>query len=61
MEYHPTLLKNLASFDNMVGPRGYVPSEKKSVSERQIPCDFSHMWNLKTQSKMNKHKTEADS
>ena len=55
------LIKNLAIFDNMDGPRGYYAKWKKSVNERQIPCDFSHMWNLKTQSKMSKHKTEADS
>ena len=26
-------------------------SENKSVGERQIPCDFTHMWNLKNKTK----------
>ena len=30
----------------MVGPGEYMVSENKPVRERQIPYDFTHMWNL---------------
>jgi len=31
----------------MDGTRGYYAKQNKSVRERQIPYDFSHMWNLR--------------
>ena len=31
----------------MDGPRVYYAKQNKSVKERQIPYDFTHMWNLK--------------
>ena len=30
------------------------------IRERQIPCDFTYMWHLKTK-EMNKQKAETDS
>ena len=40
---------------------GIMPSEKnQSVKDKYHVISFI-MWNLKTQSKMSKHKTEADS
>ena len=38
---------NPAICDNMDGPRGYYAPRNKSDRERQIPYDFSYMWNLK--------------
>ena len=38
---------NLASCDNMNGPRGYYAKWNKSGRESQIPYDFTYMWNLK--------------
>ena len=31
----------------MDGPRGYYAKESQSVSETQIPHNFTYMWNLK--------------
>ena len=31
----------------MVGTRGDHAKQNKSVREKQIPYDFSHMWNLR--------------
>ena len=43
----------------MDGPRGYYAKWSKSDTERQIPYDFTYMWNLKN--KINKEKkTETD-
>ena len=53
--------KNLASFDNMDGPRGHYAKWEKSVRERQMPRAFSHTWDLKPRSRMNKRETEAGS
>ena len=35
----------------MDGPRGYYAKENKSERERQIPHDFTYMWNLKNNMK----------
>ena len=32
----------------MDGAREYYAKLNKSVKERQIWCDFTHMWNLRT-------------
>ena len=54
MEYYSAIKKegNLAIYNNMDGPRGYYAKWNKSDKERQIPYDFTHMWNLKN--KINK-------
>ena len=31
----------------MDGARKYSAKQNKSVTERQIPYDFTHMWNLR--------------
>ena len=38
---------NLAICDHMDGSRGYYAKWNKSGRERQIPYDFTYMWNLK--------------
>ena len=38
---------NLAIYNNMDGPRGYYAKWNMSDRERQIPYDFTYMWNLK--------------
>ena len=38
---------NLAICDSVDGPRGYYAKWNKSDRERQIPYDFTCMWNLK--------------
>ena len=38
---------NLVICNNMDGTRGYYTKPNKSVRERQIPCDFTHLWNLR--------------
>ena len=42
---------NLAICDNMDGPQGDYAKWNKSDREIQIPYDFTHMWNIKTQNK----------
>ena len=43
-------------------PRGYFAKQNKSGRGRQIPYDFTYMWNLKKRKNKNKHnKTETDS
>ena len=32
---------------NTDGAREYNAKQNKSVRERQISCDFTHMWNLR--------------
>lgn len=34
-------------YNNMGGPRGYYAKWNESDRERQIPYDFTYMWNLK--------------
>ena len=38
---------NLASCNNMDGTREYYAKQNKSVKERQIQYDFTHMCNLR--------------
>ena len=50
--YNETLLShkkewNLAICNNMDEPRGYYVTWSKSDQERQIPYDFTYLWNLK--------------
>lgn len=45
---------NSAIFNNIDGPRGYFAKWNKSDWKRQIPYDFTPMWNLKKQ--MNKQR-----
>ena len=40
---------NIATCNDMNGTRGYYARWHKSVRERQIPYDFTHMWNNKKQ------------
>ena len=49
MEYYLAIIKewNLTISDSMNWPRGYYAMWNKSVKERQIPYDFTYMWNLK--------------
>ena len=45
---------NLAICNNMDGAREYNAKQNKSVRERQIQYDFTHMWSLKN--KANDHR-----
>ena len=48
---------NLAIYNNMDGPRGYYVKWNKSDRGKQIPCDFTCMWNLKNKiNKQNRNK-----
>ena len=47
---------NIAICNKMDGPRGYHAKWNKSDRERQIPYDFTCMWNIK---QTNKHKVET--
>ena len=38
---------NLAMCNDVDGTRGYYAKWNKSGRERQIPYDFTHMWNLR--------------
>ena len=38
---------NLAICNNVGGTRVYYAKWNKSIRERQIPYDFTHMWNLR--------------
>ena len=48
MEYYEAVEKdkNFTLCDSMDGPREHYAKWNKSVRERQIPYDFTHMWNL---------------
>ena len=49
--------RNLAICNNLGGVRGIIPNE---ISQRkQIPYDFTHMWNLKNKTRKKK-KSEAN-
>ena len=62
MEYYSATHKkwNLAICDNVDGPRGYYTKWNKSVKDKQIPYDFTHMWDLKHKW-MSKQRTETSS
>ena len=38
---------NLAICSDMDGGKGYYAKQSKSVRERKIPYDFTHMWNVR--------------
>ena len=61
MKYNSAIKKwNFAICDNMYEPSGYYAKWNKSDRKRQVPYDFTYMWNLRN--KTNKHnKTETDS
>ena len=40
-------------------PAGYYIKWNKAEGKRQIPYDFTHMWNSKKQSKQNKNSERA--
>ena len=40
----------------MDGAREYNAKQSQSVRERQIPYDFTHMWNLRINKQMSKGK-----
>ena len=42
---------NLAIYINMDGAWGYYAQWNKSDRERQIPHDFTYMWNLKNKTR----------
>ena len=48
---------NLAICYSMDRPSGYYATCSKSDRERQIPYDFTYMWNLKNET--NKMKTDS--
>ena len=39
---------NLTVSDNIAGPRRHYAKLDKSDRKRQIPCDFTYLWNLMT-------------
>ena len=43
----PSKRIKLAICNNVGGTRVYYAKQNKSVRERQIPYDFTHMWNLR--------------
>ena len=46
--YSATTKENITLCNSMDGPGEHYAMWNKSVRERQIPCDFTHMWNLVT-------------
>ena len=55
MEYYSANKKegNLAICNDVDGARMYYAKRNKSIRERQIPYNFTHMWNLRK--KTDKH------
>ena len=47
---------NLAICSNMDGSREYNVKWNKSDLERQIPYDFTHMWNLRNKTNIQRKK-----
>ena len=49
MEYYSAIKKNekLPFAMELDGARMYYAKRNKSIRERQIPYDFTHMWNLR--------------
>jgi len=43
----------------MDGAREYSAKQNKSVRERQIPYDFTHMWNLRNKTNEQRKKEET--
>ena len=48
MEYYSAVKKegNLTLYNNMDGPGEHYAKWNKPVRERQVPYDFTHIWNL---------------
>ena len=44
----------------MDGAREYNAKQNKSVRERQIPYDFTHLWNLRNKTNKQRRKKEKD-
>ena len=42
----PQKRRNLTHFDSMDRPGEHYAKGNKPVRERQVPYDFTHMWNL---------------
>ena len=61
MEYYSAIKKewNLAICNNMDRTREYNTEWNKSVRGREIPYDFTHMWNLR-QKKKQRRKEERE-
>ena len=60
-EYNSAIKKkkrNLAICNNVDGARDYDAKQYKSVRERQIPYDFTQMWNLRN--KTNEQRKEGE-
>ena len=38
--------ENFTLCNSVDGPGEYNAKRNKPVRERQVPCDFTHMWNL---------------
>ena len=49
---------NLAICNDVDGAREYYPEQNKSVKERQIPYDFTYMWNFRN--KTNEHRKDRE-
>ena len=47
----PSKINKILPFAMMDGTRGYYAEQNMSVRERQIPYDFTHMWNLTKQNR----------
>ena len=51
---------NVVIYNNVDGARRYNVKWNKSVKNRQIPQDFTHMWNLRNKKKKNKHASKRE-
>ena len=60
MEYYLAIKKewSLAICNDLDGATWYYTKQNKSVRERQIPYDFTHMWNLGTKENWTKKKRD---
>ena len=62
VEYYLAIKKwNHVICSNMIGPKDYHTKWSKSDRERQIPYDFTYMWNLKFNTNEHICETETDS
>ena len=59
--------ENLTLCNSMDGPGEHYATLNKLVRERQIPCDFTYMWNLKNtiseqteQKQTHRHREQTD-
>ena len=59
VEYYSALKRrNLVICGNKEGPRGYYAKWNKSDKERQIPYNFTYIWNQKKHKQTNKKTTK---